>query len=104
MGGFDNRFSYIIDYDFYVAVALLGKIYIIHEALNYFRLRPTSNTSEVLGGEGANTYAQEHRRMIEKYAPSLGLKPWQINLSVWIRKRMIQLGDLYLKLFMKEKR
>lgn len=104
VGGFDNRFSYIIDYDFYVAVALLGKIYIIHEALNYFRLRPTSNTSEVLGGEGANTYAQEHRRMIEKYAPSLGLKPWQINLSVWIRKRMIQLGDLYLKLFMKEKR
>ena len=104
IGGFDEAFSYIVDYDFFAAVALLGKIYILHEPLNYFRLRPTSNTSEVLGGSGSEAYVDEHQRLVEKYAPSLGLKPWQIRLSVTIRKLMICLGDLYLKVFMKEKR
>ena len=104
IGGFDSKFSYIIDYDFYVAIALLGKIFIIHEPLNFFRLRPTSNTSEVLGGKGAKTYADEHRRMVEKYAKELHLSGWKVDLSVFIRKVMIHLGDLYLKVFMKEKR
>ena len=104
VGGFDYDFSYIIDYDFFVAIALLGKIYIIHEPLNYFRLRPTSNTSEVLGGTGANAYIKEHEMLINKYSSNLNLKKWQIKLSVFIRKKMICMGDLYLRVFMKEKR
>lgn len=104
VGGFDCDFSYIIDYDFFVAIALLGKIYIIHEPLNYFRLRPTSNTSEVLGGTGANAYIKEHEMLINKYSSNLNLKKWQIKLSIFIRKKMIRMGDLYLRVFMKEKR
>ena len=104
VGGFDCDFSYIIDYDFFVAIALLGKIYIIHEPLNYFRLRPASNTSEVLGGAGANVYIKEHEMLINKYSSNLNLKKWQIKLSVFIRKKMIRMGDLYLRVFMKEKR
>ncbi|MCR5545638.1 MAG: glycosyltransferase family 2 protein [Lachnospiraceae bacterium] len=102
--GFDSTFSYIIDYDFYTAIALLGKIYIIHEPLNFFRLRPTSNTSEVLGGSGSDAYVKEHELLVNKYANRLHLHSWQVRLSVWIRRLMIHLGDLYLKVFMKEKR
>ena len=104
VGGFDSEFSYIIDYDFFVAIALLGKIYIIHEPLNYFRLRPTSNTSEVLGGAGADEYIKEHEKLINKYSADLKINEWQIKLSVFIRKNMIRLGDWYLRVFMKEKR
>ncbi|MCR4674300.1 MAG: glycosyltransferase [Lachnospiraceae bacterium] len=104
VGGFDRNFSYIIDYDFFTAIALLGNIYILHEPLNFFRLRPTSNTSEVLGGEGANAYVEEHENLVRKYAKDLNLKEWQIRFSVTVRKAMIYLGDLYLKVFMKEKR
>lgn len=98
MGGFDSMFSYIIDYDFFMKIACQGKIYVIREPLNYFRIRSDSNTGEVLGGDKGNIYLEEHRKLVQKYANILGLSAHQVIMSVQIRKLMNFLGGLYLKL------
>ncbi len=100
LGGFDESFFYIIDYDFYMKLANYGDIYIIHKPLNYFRIRNDSNTGEVLAGDKGSIYIAEHRRLIEKYAADLKLSKWQVELSVLIRKVMSFLGNIYLKVFL----
>ena len=49
IGGFDTDYTYILDYDFFVSLACEGDVYIIHEPLNFFRVRKGSNTGEVMG-------------------------------------------------------
>ncbi len=98
LGGFDESFHYIIDYDFFMKLYNYGTIYIIHKPLNFFRIRDDSNTGEVLGGGKEDVYIEEHRRLVEKYALELGLKKWQVELSVLIRKVTSVLGRLYLKI------
>lgn len=100
-GGFDSSFVYIIDYDFFMSIANSGKIYIIHEPLNYFRIRYDSNTGQVMGGGKEKAYIAEHRRLVEKHAAELNLRKWQISLSVGIRILMSFLGNIYLKIFAK---
>jgi len=102
--GFDNIFSYIVDYDFYISVALLGDIYILHRPWNFFRLRADSNTGAVLGGTGSGAYLKEHEQLVKKHAAALHLSPVQQKVSCLIRRLTIFLGDLYLRVFMKEKR
>ena len=101
LGGFDPRYHYIVDYDFYIKLALAGKIYIIHEPLNYFRIRNDSNTGEVLGGDKGKIYQAEHRKLVEKFQKELGFSNLQVNLSVFIRGVMNKLGNLYLKVHLK---
>lgn len=98
VGGFDPNFIYIIDYDFYMRVYCAGKVYIIHEPLNFFRLRNDSNTGQVLSGDKGEIYIGEHRRLITKVSEILKLKPWQIEVSVMIRKLLSFAGNIYLKL------
>ncbi len=98
VGGFDPGFIYIIDYDFYMRVYCAGSVYIIHEPLNFFRLRNDSNTGQVLGGDKGAIYIGEHRRLITKVSKVLGLKSWQIELSVMIRRLLSFAGNIYLKL------
>ncbi len=100
-GGFDSSFTYIIDYDFYMKIANKSKIYIIHEPLNFFRIRYDSNTGQVMGGGQEAVYIAEHRRLVEKYAKELGLSQSQVELSVKIRKAMSFMGNIYLKIFAK---
>jgi glycosyltransferase involved in cell wall biosynthesis len=101
LGGFDPRYHYIVDYDFFIKLALAGKIYIIHEPLNYFRIRNDSNTGEVLGGDKGAIYQEEHRKLVKKFQAKLGFSNFQMNLSVFIRGMMNKLGGLYLKLHLK---
>lgn len=100
-GGFDPSFVYIIDYDFFMTIANKGKIYIIHEPLNYFRIRYDSNTGQVMGGGKEAAYIDEHRRLFEKHAGDLGLSKSQVAMCVKIRKLMSFLGNIYLKVFAK---
>ena len=97
-GGIDPAFSYIVDYEFFVKLAVNGMLYIIHEPLNYFRLRTDSNTGEVLGGSEGERYIDEHRRLVEKYRGALGLTDSEVKRSVRIRRLMNFLGGIYLKL------
>lgn len=99
LGGFDDSFFYIIDYDFYMKLANFGDIYIIHKPLNYFRIRNDSNTGEVMNGDKGDIYISEHRRLVEKYADDLQLNKLEVNLSVIIRKIMSFLGNIYLRIF-----
>ena len=99
IGGFDPSFVFIVDYDFYMRIYCSGKVYILHDKpLNYFRIRNDSNTGQVLGGGKTKTYVAEHRHLMEKAAPVIGLSKFQITISVFIRRIMCVLGALYLKL------
>lgn len=100
-GGFDPSFVYIIDYDFFMRICSKGKIYILHEPLNSFRIRNDSNTSQVMNGDKKDVYLEEHKRLVERYAKGLHLSRWQVNLSVMIRRLMSFLGGIYLKIFVR---
>ena len=96
--GFDPEFSYIIDYDFFINIALQGEVFVLREKKNYFMLRSGSNTDEVLGGDRGREYVSEHKKLVAKYAPALGLNDFEKWLSVTIRKVTVFLGGIYLRI------
>ncbi len=99
VGGFDEHFRYILDYDFFMTMALQCQIYTIREPLNFFRIRDDSNTGNVMTGNQGEAYVAEHRALMEKHAKELGLSPMQINLSVLVRRLRSFLGGIYVKIF-----
>lgn len=101
--GFDPGFTYILDYDFWVSIACLGQVYIIHEPLNSFRVRSDSNTGNVMGRdkEKSRIFLEEHRKLLEKNRESLKLSAMDIRVSMLIR-RILSLGSaVYMKLVAK---
>ena len=66
--------EYILDYDLWIRIACLGKVYIIHEPLNFFRVRNDSNTGEVMAGGKKGAYVSEHRYLVKKYAKEISEK------------------------------
>ncbi len=96
--GFDPQFKYILDYDFWVSIACLGDVYIIHEPLNYFRLRNDSNTGKVLTTE-QKAYVEEHKMLLRKHAAALHISNLDFALSVFIRKCLNLGSRIYLRLF-----
>lgn len=97
--GFDTNYYYILDYDLWVRIACLGNVYIIHEPLNFFRVRNDSNTGEVMAGDKTETYVKEHRYLVEKHAKELHMSKFEVELSVLIRRLRNFAGSVYLKLF-----
>jgi len=97
--GFDTNFYYILDYDFWIRIACLGKVYIIHEPLNFFRVRNDSNTGEVMAGDKTRKYVEEHRFLLEKHAKELQLSKLDIEISVFVRRFRNFAGAVYLKMF-----
>lgn len=100
IGGFDSDFTYILDYDFFVSLACEGDVYIIHEPLNYFRVRRDSNTGAVMGDDKEKTrlYVAEHRHLLEKNKERLHLSAFDIRISVMIRKLRCFAASVYLKI------
>ncbi|MCR5304709.1 MAG: glycosyltransferase [Lachnospiraceae bacterium] len=101
-GGFDEDFELIPDYEFFMRLGLYGEVFIIHEALNFFRLRRGSNTSTVFGKD-SDRYLKEHERLVRKFAGKLKLSEKDVRRSLMVRKIMNRLGGLYLKIFLKGK-
>lgn len=98
VSGFDTDFTYILDYNFFVDVACLGDVYIIHEPLNYFRLRNDSNTGKVLTTE-QEAYVNEHKMLLDKHRAALQINELQYRWSILMR-RILNFGSaIYLKLF-----
>ena len=96
-GGFDPQFPYILDFDLWLRMACLGKIYVIHEELNGFRVRNDSNTGSLINS-GRKTYNDEHRRLLEKHN-SLGavhLNRFERAVSMLIRHARNELIQVYL--------
>ena len=78
-------------------MACLGKIYVIHEELNGFRVRNDSNTGSLINS-GRKTYNDEHRRLLEKHN-SLGavhLNRFERAVSMLIRHARNELIQVYL--------
>jgi glycosyltransferase involved in cell wall biosynthesis len=98
-GGFDTDFVYILDYEFFVRLAIHGPIYIIHEPLNYFRVRNDSNTGEVISGDKTEKYVKEHELLLQKHGKAVGLTESGYKKSVRIRKLRNFAANIYLKLF-----
>ena len=96
--GFDTDFTYILDYNFFVDVACLGDVYIIHEPLNYFRLRSDSNTGKVLTTV-QKAYVNEHKMLLDKHKEVLQINAFQYQFSVMMRKLLNFGSGIYLKLF-----
>lgn len=101
VGGFDTWYTYILDYDFWVQLACLGDVYIIHEPLNYFRVRNDSNTGEVMAGDKTDVYVEEHIHLVKKFRKELRLSDADIRRSVAIRKFRNFAAGVYLKLFVR---
>ena len=101
-GGFDERFTFILDFDLWVNLALQGDIFIIHELLNSFRVRHDSNTGNLVNND-RDTSTNEHRALVEKYAsmPELKMSKFDVELSVFIRKLRNFAVKIYLRLFAK---
>ncbi len=101
VGGFDSRFNYILDFDFWVSLACLGKVFIIHEPLNGFRIREDSNTGDVMGsGKKGDIYIAEHAALVRKHASNgnVHMSKAGIAFSIWFRKVRSRLIHVYLKL------
>lgn len=100
-GGFDSWYTYILDYDFWVTLACMGDVYIIHEPLNYFRVRNDSNTGEVMNGSKTNVYVEEHIHLVNKFKKELQLSDKDIKRSIAVRKFRNFAAGIYLKLFVR---
>lgn len=101
VGGFDSWYTYILDYDFWVTLACRGDVYIIHEPLNFFRVRNDSNTGEVMLGEKSKVYVAEHIHLLKKFRNQLQLSDADIRRSVRIRKFRNFAAAVYLKIFVR---
>lgn len=100
-GGFDSWYTYILDYDFWVQLACKGDVFIIHEPLNYFRVRNDSNTGEVMAGDKTDAYVKEHIHLLKKFRKELKLSDADIRRSVRIRKLRNFAAGVYLKVFVR---
>jgi glycosyltransferase involved in cell wall biosynthesis len=96
-GGFDPEFPYILDFDMWLRMACLGKIYVIHEELNGFRVRNDSNTGNLINDD-RKTYNEEHRKLLKKHN-TLGvvhLNRFELMISMLIRHIRNELIQIYL--------
>lgn len=99
LGGFDESFTYILDFEFWMRLAEEGDVYILHELLNGFRVRADSNTDQVMGsGTRGQVYVAEHRRLVEKHAPVLGYGRLFTEVSVLWRRVRSRIIHYYMKI------
>lgn len=106
VGGFDTNYTYILDYDFFVSIAMLGDIFIIHEPLNMFCVRNDSNTGHVMGGdkEKLAIYLKEHYYLYNKQKQALGLSKMDIKRCMIMRRFRCFAGSMYLKTALRDER
>lgn len=100
--GFDTWYTYILDYDFWVQLACMGDVYIIHEPLNYFRVRNDSNTGNVMAGDKTEDYVREHIHLVNKFKKELHLSDADVKKSIRIRKLRNFAAGIYLKIFVRK--
>jgi glycosyltransferase involved in cell wall biosynthesis len=96
-GGFDPEFPYILDFDMWLRMACLGKIYVIHEELNGFRVRNDSNTGNLINGD-RKTYNLEHKKLLKKHnrLGAVHLNRFELMISMLIRHVRNELIQIYL--------
>ena len=97
--GFDADFTYILDYDFFMRIACLGNLYIIHEPLNQFRVRNDSNTGKIMGDP---IYQEEHKILFRKARErGVPINAIEMKIAVGMRRLRSFAVCIYLKMFAK---
>lgn len=71
VGGFSEGIVYILDFDLWLKLALLGRVAFCKEKLSAFRVRKDSNTGKMIGSQ-RKVYTAEHKRLVEKYRAADG--------------------------------
>ena len=85
VGGFDSDYHYILDYDLWIRLAGEGKVYVLPDKLNHFRLRKDSNTGHVFKQDKKRYYA-EHKFLVNKYRQQYKLNCIEVWISLMSRK------------------
>ncbi len=103
-GGFSEDFQYILDFDMWLRVACLGKVYVIHEELNGFRVRNDSNTGNLINHD-RKTYNLEQKKLLKKHNElgAVHLNRFELWASMMIRHWRNQLIQVYLWLNAKKR-
>ena len=96
VGGFDEAYHYILDFDLWIRLSAKGKVYVIPEKLNCFRLRHDSNTGNVFMGKDSKYY-KEHVYLVDKYKDEYGLKKYEYYISLFSRKLRSRAYSVYMK-------
>ena len=84
VGGFDSAYHYILDFDLWIRLAGEGKVYVIPERLNHFRLRNDSNTGNVFTKDGKKYY-EEHKYLVNKYRKEYKINCFEFAASMCSR-------------------
>jgi glycosyltransferase involved in cell wall biosynthesis len=82
-GGFDENFALIPDFDLWIRLASAGDVFVIDEPLSSFKIRPGSNTWEIIKDKRARQkYLLEHKRLLKKHRNAFGLSLFHMGLSI----------------------
>lgn len=98
-GGFDPDIPYILDFDLWMGLSALGKVYFIKEKLCFFRVRQDSNTGVLIGSKGKE-YTAEHTRLLDKHIAkkSFKMNRFERRISIIWRRLRNYIIALYIKI------
>lgn len=98
-GSFDPQFPFILDFDMWLRMSYLGKVYVIKKELNGFRTRNDSNTGELINKD-RKTYNDEHRAMVEKHnrLGYIHINPVEAAIMMTIRHIRNEMIQIFLRL------
>lgn len=101
VGGFDDSYKYILDFDLWLSMAVYGMVDVLPQKLNYFMIRRDSNTGKVLSGE-QKAYYDEHVFLLNKHAARLKLTTFNIWFSKLSRKARTMEYGLWMKCMLRK--
>ncbi|NCB46349.1 glycosyltransferase [bacterium] len=91
VGLFDENLMYIPDFDLWIKLALEGDVHVSSKELNAFRIRESSNTSEIMQNSAkGKKYIAEHVFLLNKYIKSKSLKINKFEYYISILSRIVR--------------
>ncbi len=91
LGGFDDRFPYILDFDLWLGLATIkgARVAFCKEKASAFRVRTGSNSGQLMGHD-KKAYNREHRLLFEKYRDNGRIPMSRLTLALamfmrWLR-------------------
>lgn len=102
VGGFDNEFKYIPDFDLWLKLAYEGYVYHISEFLSYFKVHSVSNTNQLMTN-GQDIYTDEHLKLVNKHGDMGVVKISEFDKKVHVVFRRLRnfMVSVFLKYFSK---
>lgn len=91
VGLFDENLMYIPDFDLWIKLSLNGNVHVSQKELNAFRIRESSNTSEVMLNKTKSLkYINEHISLLNKHIKNKSLKINRLEYYFSILSRILR--------------